>query len=89
MSTVSEKFKSVRVETSGPVGAAYVSASVVIGGVTISVAPDGYVDASKPPKEYTEEQFVTDLQKASKPLTALADKARKNLQEGTAKEFPV
>lgn len=39
-------------------------------------------------QEFTEEQFESSIKKAKKPLTALADKARKSIEEGKAQKFP-
>lgn len=38
--------------------------------------------------EYTEDQFMADLKKARAPLTAMADKARKSMKDGSARKFP-
>jgi hypothetical protein len=37
---------------------------------------------------YSEVQFLRDVEKARKPLSELADKARANLQNGMSRRFP-
>jgi hypothetical protein len=38
--------------------------------------------------EYTDDQFLADLEKAKGPLQAMADRARERLRAGTARKFP-
>ncbi len=43
---------------------------------------------SEPCDAYTQEQFHADIKKASKPLEAMANKARADLKAGKGRKFP-
>jgi hypothetical protein len=50
----------------------------------------GETDSAAGPREYdyTEDEFLADLKKASSPLEAMAKRARESLKNGTGIKFP-